>query len=379
MDIKFKEDENGKILDSDELFNKIDDQIDNDEYDAVVSEILSIPREKWSNKLWFKLICAYNNQKAFDKSEEELDKIEALCDTSVDRAKYHYMRGYICYMNDREILAREHYSDAAKADPEYAGSIDLDSEIKECGDIIAGDLESLHALFGKVCADIKKRCSEKREKIKISDEEFQMRLGFFPGIRKLPGFEHPIGFGDYFSKYEGSEIAKCRQWFENFYGVTDEKSFFDHIQSYGGCNISPMAGDVTAFLSGKPNFDVNDLTEGGRFAFENTVMFVRAFAEYLPKAGVLAWDIGEKIGFARHAYRCGLIGNTEYCRGMLALSDAAKKNFSSWNEYMRSLICGAALFVFNIDQWSISSAKSFVSNMAPLLLMSDLADVNWIK
>lgn len=377
MEIKFKTDKQGKILESDKLFDKIDGQLDSEEYDTVVSEILSIPREKWSNKLWFKLICAYSNQREFDKAKKELDRVEELCETPNDIARCHYSRGYICYMNDKEIMAREHYRDAAKIDPEYARSIDLEDDINECSRIIAENLARFHALCGKVCADIKARCGQNSKKKTISDEDFQMRLGFLPGIRKLPGFERSMGFEDYFAEYKGEDKVKCLKWFENYYGITDEESFFKHIQNDRGCNIAQMVYDVAAYLIGKPNFDIKELNEGSRFAFENVVLFSRQFFEYLPKAGILAWDISEKIGFARHAHRCGLISNTEYCKGMLALSDTAKKSFSSWEEYMRSLIYGAALFVFTIDEWSTSSAAEFVSHMTPLILNGDLADVIW--
>ncbi len=246
----------------------------------------------------------------------------------------------------------------------------------------SNDLKTLHELCKKVSTDIKERCKQRRIKRKISDEDFQMRLGFFPAIRKVPGLDTVIGFEGvdaYFRHYEGEEKEKCLQWLENFYGITDEESFFKHIQSDRGCNIAHMAYDVIAQMNGQLSFDINELNEDGRFAFENTLHFVEAFVEFLPKAGVLAWDICEKIGFARHAYRCGIIGRTEYCRGMMALSDSAIENFSSWEEYMHSLIYGCGLYAFSIDNFNVSSAIEFICTMIPLLLNSDLADLKWKK
>ena len=377
MDIKFKEDENGKIVDSDELFDKIDEHIDNDEFEAAVSEILSVPREKWSNKLRFRLICAYNNLGEYDKSEEVLDEAAKNIASPNDAARCNYSRGYICFMKDKEIMARKNYLKAAELDPEYAKEIDLEDDINECNRLISEDLAGFHALSESVCGDIKKRCAEKPQKRDISDEEFQMRLGFFPGIRKLPGFERPMGFEGYFAEYKGEDREKCLKWFGDFYGITDNESFFRHIQTDIGCNNERMIYDVAAYLAEKPNFDIEKLDEIGRFAFESTVLFTSAFLEYLPKAGVLAWDISEKIGFARHAHRCGIISNTDYCNGMLALSDKARKSFSSWEEYMRSLIFGAGLYMFISEEWSISAAGKFMINMMRFLLESDLADVVW--
>lgn len=377
MEIKFKEDENGKIHDSDAIFDRLDEQLDNEEYDAVVSRILAIPHEKWSNKLRFKLICAYNNQRDFDKSENELDEVETLCKTPEDKARYQYMRGYICYMTDKEIMARAHYNAALQIAPEYAKSIQLEEEIAECTDLIKNDLAALRSLFAKACKDIKSRCEQKPNKLSLTDEQFQLRLGFFPAIRKIPGFEHPIGFENYFMQYEGEDKEKCLQWFERFYGINNEESFFDFIQNDFGSNISRMANDVFAYLNGEPNFDIEQLNDSGRLSFESCVEFVRQFGDVLPKAGILAWDIGEKIGFARHAYYAGLIGNFDYCKGLLTLGEAARTSFSSWDEYMRSLLCGAALYMFSIDNFSISGAMEFAKNMFMFLMNSDLADVEW--
>lgn len=378
MEIKFKEDENGRIHDSDAIFDKIDEQLDNDEYDAVVSKILAIPRKKWSNKLRFKLICAYNNRRDFEKSDAELDEIAPLCETDEDKARYQYMRGYICYMTDREIMARAHYGNALKIAPEYARSIELEDEIAECSELIEKDFSAMRAMFAKMLGDLTTRC-EKPDKASITDEQFQLRLGFFPSIRKIPGFEHSIGLENYFMKYDDGDKQMCLRWFERFYGITNEETFFDFIQNDFGSNVSRMANDVIAYLVGKPNFDTAQLNDAGRLSFDSCVEFVKSFGNFIPKAGVLAWDLGEKIGFARHAYYAGIIGNFDYCKGLLTLSDTAAANFSSWNEYMRSLLCGAALYMFNIDGFSVSGAMEFTKNMYKFLMNSDLPDVEWKK
>ncbi|MDE6733555.1 MAG: DUF1266 domain-containing protein [Oscillospiraceae bacterium] len=376
MEIKFKEDENGRIHDSDAIFEKIDEQLDNEEYDAVVSRILAIPRGKWSNKLRFKLVCAYNNQHDFEKSEAELDELAPLCQSGEDMARYRYMRGYICYMTDREIMARFHYSAAVQLAPEYAKSIELKDEIAECTEIIEKDYANMSAMLVRMFDDLQTRC-EKQNKLSITDEQFQLRLGFFPAIRKIPGFEHPVGLDNYFMQYNDEDKAKCLQWFERFYGITNEDTFFDFIQNGFVNNVSRMTNDVLAYLIGKPNFELSQLNESGRLSFESCVGFVKGFGKFIPNAGVLAWDIGEKIGFARHAYYSGLIGNFDYCKGLLTLADAARENFSSWNEYMRSLLCGAALYMFNMDNFSISGAMEFMNNMFLFLMNSDLPDVEW--
>lgn len=377
MDIGFKEDKNGKIDDSDELFDRIDERLDNEEYDAVISEIMSIPREKQSNKLRFKLVTAYSNKREFQKARAELDKVRPLCVSPNDHARYRYQRGYICYMNDKEILARRYYSEASEIDPEYAKEIALEEDIADCDSLIAENLANFHGLCKAVSADIGLRCSQNSEKKQLSAEEFKMRLGFFPAIRALPGFERAMGFDGYSDKLKGEERDKTRQWFANFYDVTDTESFYTMIQKHRDCNLARMTDDAMAFLVGSPSFDIKDLNEDGKFSFGNAVAFVRQFGEFLPRGGTLAWDIGEKIGFARHAHRCGVIGDDDYSRVMELLSNMAKDHFSSWDEYIRSLIFGAAMFVYSLDEWNIVGAIRFTADMMKLIMRWDLADVSW--
>lgn len=377
MKIKFKTDANGKILDNDKLFVKIDELIDSEKYAEAAELILSVPEEQRSNKMRFRLICAYNNLKEFDKSEKELGAVRKLCETSSDLARYHYMFGYMNYMNDCEMLARDHYKQTEKLDPEYSKSIELAEEIKECEELIQSDLVKFGELCERAADDIKKRCFTNLAKREVSEDEFRIQLGFFPGIRKLPGFDHTIGFRNYRYKYSGSDVEKCRQWFAKFYGVTDRAAFFKHIQTDPGINLSPMMFDVAAYVTGKPNFDINELNEGGRFSFESNMRFITSFIKFLPKSGVAAWDIGEKIGLVRHAFACSILTDEEYDDGMAKLAGSAKKAFDSAEEYMRSLIFGAGLYMFNLDRWSIRSARQFLSNMMGLLLRSELADIKW--
>lgn len=377
MEIKFKEDKNGKIDDGDELFDRIDEQLDNDEYDAVISEIMSIPREKQSNKLRFRLVTAYSNKRDFQKAREALEEVRPLCVSPNDNARYRYQRGYICYMNDKEILARRYFIEAAEIDPEYAKEIALEDDIADCDSIINENLSNFRELCKAVSADIKLQCSRSSEKKKLSDEEFRMRLGFFPALRPLPGFERAMGFEGYSDKLGGEERDKTRQWFANYYGVTNTESFYAMIQSHRDCNLARLTDDAMAFLTGSPNFDIKELNENGKFSFGNAAAFVRQFGTFLPRGGTHAWDIGEKTGFARHAHRCGIIGDDDYSRIMELLSNMAKERFSSWEEYMRSLIFGAAMFVYTLDEWNVAGAIRFTADMMKLIMRYDLAESSW--
>lgn len=371
--------EKGMISDDDKLYEELDKWHDGEEYDKIVSAVLDIPQEQRSNKLCFRLISAYNNLKQFDKAGEELQRIFPRCEAPVDRARWNYMNGYIFDMNRKELLAMHFYEDALEADPDDTAELGLKKEIGDCQSYIEKDLKKLRGLSEKITKDIKKRYAQMpwSEKYELNDEEFTMQLGFLPAIRKIPGQERGLGFTEYFKKYEGEQREQAKEWLERLFGITDRGSFIEFFQTNRDCNIANLARDVIANLNGKPGFDLSELNKNGRRLFEDVTLFIKIFSEFLPKAGVAAWDMCEKIGFLRHAYAVDYITNTDYCTCMLAIMDDAKANFSSAEEYMLSLAFGSGLYMFLMDDRSISSGLEFMLQTTAFLLHGDIADIRW--
>lgn len=373
-------DANGKILDTDKLYTTLDEWHDGDKFEEIVNKVTSIPREQWSVKLQFRLISAYNNLKRFDEARQELRDIQPSCHTPAQKARFFYMNGYICYMEDKEMVALSFYKQGLAVDPENTSKLDLDTEVRECEEYIEKELNKLSELSEKMYNDIKKACSEKpeSEKADISEEEFTMYLGYLSAIRKLPGMERGMGFKNYFTKYEGEQKESAHKVLSMF-GITDRESMLKFYQNDRGCNLFGMYGDIPPFIAGKPRFDISQLNESGKEAFLNSVEFFKPFNKYLPSAGILAWDLCEKVGFLRLAYSCDIITNSDYCSAMLYISDGARKFFSSFEEYMISLAFGCGVWEFHFSNWNISSAMKYMRNMMPLLLGGDLPYIKWLK
>lgn len=372
-------DANGKILDTNKLYDKLDKWHDDDKYEDIINTITSIPREQWSVKLHFRLIGAYNNLKRFNEASQELKNIEPSCKTPAEKAKFFYMHGYICYMEDREMMALSYYKKGLAADPENTSKLDLDEEVRECEECVNKELDRLARLSEKMYNDIKKVCSEKpeSEKANISEEEFTMYLGYLSGIRKLPGTEHGMGFKNYFTKYEGEQKEGALKMLSLF-GITDRAGTINFYQNDLGCNLNGMYREIPPFLEGNSEtFD--QLNEKGKDAFLNAAKFFKPFNKYLPDAVILAWDLSEKVGILRLAYSCDIITNSDYCAAMLYISDEARKNFSSFEEYMLSLAFGCGVWEFHFSNWNISSAIKLMSNFMPLLLSGDLPCIKWLK
>ena len=361
------------------MYDKLDKLHEGDDFDGVISAVLEVPREQWSNRLWFRLISAYNNKKDFAAAAAELEKIRPLCESPQDLARFYYMNGYMHFMNDREMLAFSLYKLGLEADPKNVSGLDLEAECRECLDYIEEDLSELHSASAEAVEKIKERCAKNSDKLETDEPTFAMWLGFLFSLRVLRGMKRNIGGGNIFFEFEGEEREAALKCLAENYSITSRETMMEFIRNDRYCNLSFMVNDVMASLAGTPRFDIDILNAEGRQVYENTVVFVRPFAEFLPAAGVLAWDINEKNGLVRYAYSCGILSREDYIAAMQALSDAAKEYFSSAEEYITSLIFGCAVYAFDVDHWNIRGAVGFVKTMLDLLLSSSLPDLEWKK
>lgn len=370
-------DENGKISDNDELYKVLDECYDNDEYDNIVAAVLSVPEEQRSVKLRFRLIGALNNKRDFENSRSELQKILPDCKTPAEIARFFYMNGYILYMNDKELAALSFYEAGVNADPENTSGLDLPAEVKECKEYVDKDLNELRVLAKKAAEDIEKRCVAKPEKRKMSDGEFTVLLGLIPSLRPLPPVQRPLGLNDFFLKFEGKEKEAVTKWLETLFNIKDKDSFIEFYRKGRDCNISGMYSDVKAFLDGKPKFDIKTLRGDGQRSFVNTCAFVKPFCEFLPEAGVLGWDLSEKVGYSRLAFACDILEKEDYIGSMSAIKNAALELFPSAADFMKSLVLGGALYAFASDNWDVKGAIDYVKVAMSIIMQCDLPDGEW--
>ena len=152
-----------------------------------------------------------------------------------------------------------------------------------------------------------------------------------------------------------------KDWLVKLFGITDNESFKKFIKKDINCNMAHFGNDAIALINKKPGFDLSELNSEGKRLFQDTTLFVNAFAEYLPEAGTCAWDICEKIGFYRHAYAVNYVSQEEYISNMMSLTEEAKNKFASQEECVASLIFGCGLYMFMIEECSIESGAKFLS------------------
>lgn len=365
-------DENGCIKDTDPLYDTLDEWHDNDEYDKILEAIRAIPREQWSNKLWFRVVSALNNKEDFDAAREELHHLGERCQTPADRAKYYYMLGYMFYKTDKEYKAIECYQAGIECDPEDTAELSLQNECDDCREYINQGLTSLTKLSEAVAHSIDQRISENPDKKDIDENTFTMALSFIPSIRKITPLNKCLGIDNLFFKYDDTEKETVKE----FLNIPDKEALKEILAeaNYGG-----RFNDILAAKAGNPPFSLDQLNASGRILWNASMDYADSIMENIPEGGLCAWDISEKIALARHAFACDLITNSEYMILITALTDEAKEKYHSWAEYLTGLALGAGYFMFCIDDLCLSGAFEFTKTMATMVLNSILPDFKWFE
>ncbi|MGN0640181.1 MAG: DUF1266 domain-containing protein [Oscillospiraceae bacterium] len=366
-------------FDEKSLLTRLDELFDEDKFAEIEREIRKLPREELSLELRFRLVSALNNRKKFEESMSELKEIEPLCKTPAEKARFWYNTGYAHYVNDHEMAASHCFKRAQELDPEDSAGLDLKSIIEECDGYIYRDLMELKG-FGRAAVEaIHARCEEVAEKDReeLSEPEFTIYLGYLPGIRVPIGLEKPLLFDDVVKKYSDDEKPIAKDFLQKYFGITDTdgfKKFYHEDMKY---NLYGMAGDVLAYLDGKPRFPVSELTGTGRELFDDCSEYLNAIRECMTEPNVLGWDISEKVGMARQCYACDILSNSDFFGCMTALAQVSRERFASFEEFMISLTMGCGFFMFLDDNCSIKSAINFMNTMLPMLLRSPLAQFKW--
>lgn len=120
-----------KIDDDSEIYDAIDKLFEEKLNEEIVSWILKIPEEFWTENIIRKLGCSYNNSSRFDESIEMLKKYK---EEYKDKDGYlHYLYGYAWEGKKLYTEAAQNYEESIKRDPDYLPPKDA---LKRCNKIL---------------------------------------------------------------------------------------------------------------------------------------------------------------------------------------------------------------------------------------------------
>ena len=174
-------------------------------------------------------------------------------------------------------------------------------------------------------------------------KEFALLLSGIATCRKAPGIPVHMGYENLYRCQDDKDAEELKAHLFRLYGIHDRESLEE------ACMKQYTSGkeyeQFMTFWCGAPLFDLKELGEEGRMAFEERIDRASMFRPYLEERGFYAWDINERIGLGRKAFACGMITEEEFF-GIFDYQIAkAQVFYHSFKEYAISCICGAVYFV----------------------------------
>jgi len=188
------------------------------------------------------------------------------------------------------------------------------------------------------------KVSAKRD---ISREQFTFLLGGVSSFRITPGITGHMGFNKLYHCETAGEIMQVKEHLEKLFGIEDKSSLIK------ACSRRFRSGvdfeQFRTFWAGAPMFDVNELDERGRAAFETQKDIALPFNDFVAEKGFYAWDISECVTLARTAVAAGIITDEEFWEISDHWGKVALAFYNSFEEFAVSLLCGAAYFIYKGD------------------------------
>lgn len=362
-----------QISDNDAIYTVLD-QLNNDgQYEKVLETIEGIPSEAISNKLWFAKIRALIDLKCFKEARTEISLLSKRCSEPSEDAMLYYLLGNTFECTGCTLKAVECYRHTQEFDP---GFDNIQSLIDACLEAVNGELDNAAANIKNLIADAAKFFAETKEKRELiypesSDYISMIESSFLPtGM----GFELPLDKPFYECEDEVVR-EKIRIFLDKKYGVSDLKSL---QQWYGNGRIAPTVDGVRHALENNIPMPVEKMSISEITYFESVQLVLKYMMDLLPGAGIAAWDYNEVIALARLAYAAGIITRTEFCETTLFFTDECVRNYSSWEDVMRSVIVGGFINCMMMTQYDVKNAAMF-GTVACGMCKENYSKVKWIE
>lgn len=381
MDITL--DKNGKISDTDKLYNRLDELEENEKYDDMGRLIFEVPRGQWSLKLHFLLISVCLNVGNYPAATIELRNVFPSCEEKSDVAQFYYYSGYAeANLAKNNILGLSLFKQALAADPGDELGLDIEQECRECAAEIDRQIQDLRGQCSKAALTVRALCREANAVRELGWREFALELEFLstfktPPVRMEKGDVKPLGQTDLYEKFSEEDKPAIAAWLKAVFGITDFPSLLKNMNENRGFNLNPLTIDIACHLAGHPRFDIEILDESGREAFELFSKPISCFADLLPGGGVMAYDIGKKIAILRFAFGADIIGKDDFTKAAEELSRLAADCFENAEEFLTSLLFGSALGTFDGTSGNLTVAANALEITLKEISRCGLPSVQW--
>lgn len=380
MNVGYTLDENGQIDDNDPIYEVLNEWFESHEYNKIIDAVRRVPYEQWSNHLWLTAIHALNCNGEYALAREELIKLYARCQTPADRAKAYALFGHGYYMESKELKALYCYRCAMKEDPNHTAGLDLWPKCELCEDAIQNEFSKLRHVSENLLKRIKDRTQETAEDMKMvphDAESFALILSFLPAVRTIANREEPLGLNrGIYADYQDTEDREAvKQWLLETYDIRDMETLEAAMRRE--FFVGRHYENFLSYKKGISVWDLEQLDDNGQKIWEACSRFFENISLWIPKGGLSAWDISEKIGLARQAFACGIIQTDAFSSFFVPLMDEAKSHYDSWEDYFIALLLGGGFFMYLLTDFNINESIEFIEHMTELVCRSNVLDATW--
>lgn len=206
------------------------------------------------------------------------------------------------------------------------------------------------------------------EHVQAVDQQFVVLLSGISTCRKTPGIEGNMGFNQLYICKSEEDKEKVKEFLTKMMHVqsleTMERDMLSIVVDHEYQNF------YTTWV-GKPNFDINQLSERGKENFHACMKMAEPFRPFVQERGFLAWDVNEKIGMLRRMLACGMIDEEQFWKRSYAYAQMVIAKFHSWEEYATSCLCGAAYFALRNYKEDEQVMKFFDLNLQILQILTN--------
>ena len=371
-------DKNGKISDADSIYYLLDLWENDKIYDKVLDAVEAVPPNLRSAHLCFYAVRALFEKGEYKEMQSELDNLSILCISPRDRAMFEYFTGLIYLMQGKEARAWYCFQRVSEEDIDNEADIDLAKMRGICRTAIFRGFSNLEEIVQNISYRASQCCDKIPEegRIEVDENDFAMLLSFVPSIRSVAGLKYPLGLNGLFSKYESEDdIKTVKDWLLRAYKIQDLTTL--EVALRREFHVGSRYQNFVSYKKGGLIYAPEDTNEDGRNARDLCLHFFEVIAPWIPKGGLCAWDISEKLGLARQTYACGLIDPDELIGIAMSLADEAKSCYNSWRDYFMGLFLGGGFFMFFISDFNIKKSCKFINRMSELVFESNIADTLW--
>ena len=168
---------------------------------------------------------------------------------------------------------------------------------------------------------------------------FTLLLNGIAACRRAPGIPSHMGYRTLYRCGDEPASEELKAHLFRLYGIYDRESL-EKV-----CMEQFTSGreyeQFMTFWCDAPLFDLEELEEEGRRAFETRFKRASLFRPYVGERGFYAWDINERIGLGRLACACGIIDRETFDELTDYQVRKAQVFYHTFKDYAVSCICGA--------------------------------------